>query len=122
MSVLSLFQQVPLGFQISWIVLGALGLWAFFIARRPRQWRRLYQAWFSRADSFSVNRNKLIDERLRSACVILAMVFVVAFVVSFVTGLTYQERRPRNLTPEDQDRMLEQERIRRGAGGQVGGP
>lgn len=117
---MSFFHQVPLVFQISWIVLVALILWAFAIAHRPRQWRRFYQSIFGSADEFSVNRNKVLDESVRRYAVLAAMGVVVVFVVSFVLGLTYQERHAPSLTPEDEDRIIEQQRLGQGGAGRSG--
>lgn len=115
-----MFQNVPLVFQLSWIVLVGLFVWAFSVAHEPRKWRRLYQSMFSRQEHFSVNKNKVIDENLRKYGIIIAMVFLVAFVASFVAGLTYWDRKEESLSNEDRDRINEQRRIQGTSSGRGG--
>ncbi|MDZ4287710.1 MAG: hypothetical protein U0984_07120, partial [Prosthecobacter sp.] len=67
-------------------------LWIFLIAREPRQWRRLYQAMFSQADRFSVNRNKVLDESVKKYAIIVAMVILVADAAIFVLGISHWKR------------------------------
>ena len=104
--------RFPLPYQIACIVLTALFVWAFSIAREPRQWRRLYQATFSKGENFSVNRNKVIDETLKKYGIIVAMAFLVADVGFFVAGVTYRQRvHAKELSPEERNRLMEQNRI-----------
>jgi hypothetical protein len=53
--------RLPLPYQIACLLLTALFVWTFSIAREPRGWRRLFQSLFSRSESFSVNKNKVIE-------------------------------------------------------------
>ena len=87
-----MFDRYPLKYQITLVILSALFVWAFVIAREPRQWRRLYQSIFSKGEQFSVNKNKVIDETLKSYGIIVAMIILVADVACFVTMMTHQER------------------------------
>lgn len=82
----------PLGHQIACAVLLFLFVWAFSVARSPRGWRRLYQAKFTRKEDFSVNRNKYLDEKIRTYGIPIAMAFLVAAVFVFVLGVTYRYR------------------------------
>jgi hypothetical protein len=85
-------EYFPLPYQIICIVLTGLFLWTFSIARDPRSWRRLYQAKFSKADDFSVNKNKKLDENLKKWGISVSMFILVFDVFFFVWGLTYQMR------------------------------
>lgn len=104
--------QIPLHYKIACIVLTALFIWAFSIAREPRGWRRLYQSMFSKGDDFSVNKNKGIDELLKRYGIIIAMIILVADVSCFVLGVSYPHRMKRqNMSKEDLFRMNEIQRI-----------
>lgn len=105
-------ERFPLQYQIICIVLTALFVWSFVVAREPRQWRRLYQSKFSRAEDFSVNKNKAIDEQLKKYGIIVAMIFLVMDVGFFLWGATYQERHKRaSMSQEERLRLTEQEKI-----------
>lgn len=105
-------ERYPLKYQIACTLLTALFVWAFVIAREPRQWRRLYQSIFSKGEQFSVNKNKVIDETLKSYGIIVAMVILVADVACFVTMMTHQEReRAKQMSVEDWNRLQEQNKI-----------
>ncbi len=105
-------ERYPLPYQIACIVLTALFVWAFSVAREPRQWRRLYQSIFSKGDEFSVNKNKVIDESLKNYGITIAMIILVADVSCFVAMVTYQERmRAKQLSVEDWNRLQEQSKI-----------
>lgn len=84
--------RFPLPHQIACIVLTALFLWISIIAREPRQWRRLYQAMFSQAERFSVNRNKVLDESIKKYAIVVAMVILVLDAGIFVVGITHRKR------------------------------
>ena len=84
--------RFPLSYQIACIILTALFLWVFIVAREPRQWRRLFQTMFSKADRFSINRNKVLDEKITKYGVIIAMVILVADAAIFVAGMTHRTR------------------------------
>lgn len=104
--------RFPLVYQIICIILTALFVWSFMVAREPRQWRRLYQSKFGQAENFSVNRNKQIDESLKKYGIIIAMIFLVADVGVFLWGATYQSRMERDqLSREELLRLSELERI-----------
>ena len=110
-------QNIPLGFQISWIVLSALFLWTFSIARNPRGWRRLYQAKFQRSSNFSVNKNKQIDERIKKYGILIAMTILMLDVSLFVYGFTYRHRaNQRVLTKEEQLQREDMNNIKSGEG------
>lgn len=95
-------QWMPLRYQIACIVLFALFIWSFSIAREPRGWRRLFQARFSRSGDFSVNKNKVIDENLKKYGIVVAMVLLVSTVICFVLGLSQYDRdKIRNSAPSD---------------------
>lgn len=105
-------ERFPLIYQIICIVLTALFVWSFVVAREPRQWRRLYQSKFSRAEDFSVNRNKRIDENLKKYGIIVSMVFLVADVGVFLWGASYQDRQKfKNMTVEERLHLEEHEKI-----------
>ena len=84
--------RFPLAYKIACIILTALFVWAFIVARDPRKWRRWYQAMFSRADRFSINRNKVIDEKIAKYGIIIAVIIFVADAAIFVTGITHSSR------------------------------
>jgi hypothetical protein len=92
----------PLPYQIACIVLTALFLWAFVVARQPRNWRRWFQAMFSRADRFSINRNKVLDEKITKYGIIVAMVILVLDAAVFVTGMTHRTRNESKSVPVDE--------------------
>lgn len=105
-------ENFPLSYQIICIVLTALFLWTFSIARDPRGWRRLYQAKFGKKDEFSVNRNKSIDEGIKKYGIAVAMAFLVADVSFFVMGVTHRYRHSqRPMTQEDKFRAMDTQRI-----------
>ena len=113
-------ERFPLPYQIACIVLTALFVWSFSIAREPRQWRRLYQSIFSKGEEFSVNKNKVIDESLKRYGIVVAMVFLVADVSLFVWGLTAHTRElQKNMTQEEAIQLNEIQKINgnRGADG-----
>jgi len=93
----------PLSYRIACIILAALFVWTFRIAREPRRWRRRYQAKFTRREDLSVNRNKRIDEKIKKHGITVSMVFLVAAVSVFVLGVTYRQRHT-PLTQEDKIR------------------
>jgi hypothetical protein len=116
----------PLHYQIATLVLGALFILAFSVARDPRGWRRLYQSKFTRKEEFSVNRNKRIDEGIKKYGISVSMIFLVGAVTCFLLGVTYERRhsnRPMSqaekFMQEDKERILEsspKEATRRAAG------
>jgi flagellar biosynthesis protein FlhB len=109
-------REIPIHYQIACVILTALFIWTFSIAREPRGWRRLFQSLFSRSESFSVNKNKVIDESLKKYGIIVAMVILVADVTCFVMGVTYPFReKARNLSPEQIERMNEINKINNGS-------
>lgn len=81
--------DMPLKYQIACVVLTALFIWSFSIAREPRGWRRLFQSMFSKSETFSVNKNKVIDESLKKYGIIIAMIILVADVTCFVVGMIH---------------------------------
>lgn len=113
-------ERFPLHYQIACIVLTALFVWAFSISREPRQWRRLYQSTFSKAEQFSVNKNKVIDESLKKWGILIAMVILVIDVGCFVAMVTYKDRmQAQTMSVEDWFRLNEQNKIQ-GAAPQAG--
>jgi len=105
--------RFPLLYQILCIVLTALFVWSFVISRDPRPWRRLYQSQFCKAEDFSVNRNKAIDEKLRYYGIVISMIFLVADVGFFLWGASHQDRRKwDSLTVKERQKMEEVEKIR----------
>jgi hypothetical protein len=107
----------PLHFQILCIVLTALFIWIFCIARNPRGWRRLYQAKFCNPEDHSVNRNKRLDELIRKYGIMAAMLVLVADVGFVIWGVTnrYRHDSQRPMTKEEQFRAAEAQRIQGGA-------
>lgn len=107
----------PLHFQILCIVLTALFIWIFCIARNPRGWRRLYQAKFCNPEDHSVNRNKRLDELIRKYGIMAAMLVLVTDVGFVVWGVTnrYRHDSQRPLSKEEQFRAAEAERLKGGA-------
>ena len=107
-----MYERYPLKYQIICIVLTALFVWAFVIAREPRQWRRLFQSVFSKGEQFSVNKNKVIDESLKSYGIVIAMALLVVDVYFFVTMLRHQDvERAKQMSVEDWNRLQEQNKI-----------
>ncbi len=105
-------ERFPLQYQIICIILTALFVWSFVIAREPRQWRRLYQSKFCRAEDFSVNRNKQIDESLKKYGIIIAMIFLVADVGFFLWGASHSDRqKSASMSKDERMRLEEIERI-----------
>lgn len=101
-------RDIPLKYQIACVILTALFIWSFSIAREPRGWRRLFQSMFSKSETFSVNKNKVIDEALKRYGIVVAMVILVADVSCFVIGVTQQFRdKMRSLSPEQRESMNE---------------
>jgi uncharacterized membrane protein AbrB (regulator of aidB expression) len=100
--------EIPIHYQIACVILTALFIWSFSIAREPRGWRRLFQSMFSKSEAFSVNKNKVIDEALKRYGIVVAMVILVADVSCFVLGVTARYReKMRHLTPEQRENMNE---------------
>lgn len=109
-------REIPIQYQIACVILTALFIWTFSIAREPRGWRRLFQSLFSRSESFSVNKNKVIDESLKKYGIVVAMVILVADVTCFVMGVTYPFReKARNLSQEQIERMQEINKLNSGS-------
>jgi hypothetical protein len=107
-------QNYPLNLQIGFIVLTALFAWTFHIARNPRQWRRWFQSLFSRSGELSVNKNKVIDEKLKRWGILIAMFILVADVVCFVAMVTHQSRQDESQLSEDERfRMEEQNKLQK---------
>lgn len=102
----------PLRYQIACIVLTALFVWIFCIARNPRGWRRLFQAKFCNPENHSVNRNKRLDELIRRYGIILAMVVLVADVSCIVWGVTTQHRNAEQSAMSREDRFRSEEAAR----------
>ncbi len=101
-------REIPIHYQIACVILTALFIWSFSIAREPRGWRRLFQSMFSKSETFSVNKNKIIDEALKRYGIVIAMVILVVDVSCFVLGVTQQFRdKMRYLTPEQRESMQE---------------
>lgn len=68
----------------------------------------MFQAHFSKGGDLSVNRNKVIDESLKTYGIIIAMALLVADVSLFVWGLTYSSRQKAAMqTPEELDKIAE---------------
>lgn len=108
--------RFPLFYQISCIVLTALFVWSFSIAREPRQWRRLFQSTFSKSTQFSVNKNKVIDESLKKWGILIAMIILVVDVTCFVAGVTYRDRmQAKRMSNDDWFHVDEQKKIQGGA-------
>ena len=106
----------PLEYQIACIVLTALFVWSFSVAREPRGWRRLFQSFFSKSGDFSVNKNKMIDESLKKYGIVIAMVILVADVSTFVWGVTHRYRTTlQQMTKEEMDRLIELKKIQQSA-------
>ncbi len=114
-----MFEHIPLPYKIAFIILTALFIWAFSVSREPRGWRRLYQSMFSSSETFSVNRNKRIDEQLKKYGIIVAMVILVADVSCVVLGVTHRQRvSAKDISKEDWYRINEQNKIQGSAPGE----
>jgi hypothetical protein len=99
---------MALSYQIVCIILTALFLFSFSVAREPRGWRRLFQSSFSNGADFSVNKNKVIDETLKRYGIYVAMTILVADVGLFVWGLTEHNRKARSaMSAEEASRLGE---------------
>lgn len=108
---------IPLRYQIACIVLTALFAWSFSVAREPRQWRRLFQSTFYKTEQFSVNKNKVIDETLKTWGIRIAMIFLVADVSCFVAGVTEKARKHASgLSTDDWYHLNEQTKIQQTGG------
>lgn len=108
--------EFPLEYQIACIILTALFVWSFSVAREPRGWRRLFQSFFSKSGDFSVNKNKMIDESLKKYGIVIAMIILVADVTCFVWGVTHRYRETmQQMTTEELDRLNELKRIQNAA-------
>lgn len=105
-------REIPIQYQIACVILTALFIWSFSIAREPRGWRRLFQSMFTKSEKFSVNKNKVIDEALKRYGIVIAMVILVADVTCFVMGATYSFReRARKLSQQQRENMNEINKI-----------
>ncbi|MBB5039207.1 hypothetical protein [Prosthecobacter dejongeii] len=105
-------ERFPLIYQIICIVLTALFVWSFVVSREPRQWRRLYQSKFCRAEDFSVNKNKVIDENLKKYGILISMFFLVADVGFFLWGASHYDRnKSEQTTVEERLQLNELEKI-----------
>jgi hypothetical protein len=114
-------ERFPLQYQIACIVLTALFVWSFSVAREPRQWRRLFQSTFSKAQEFSVNKNKVIDESLKKWGILIAMVFLVIDVACFVAGVTYSDRmQAQRMSADDWYHLDEQNKLQGGSSSSLG--
>ncbi len=113
----NVMSEIPIHYQIACVILTALFIWSFSIAREPRGWRRLFQSMFSKSEAFSVNKNKVIDEALKRYGIVIAMVILVADVSCFVLGVTdrYREKM-RHLTPEQRESMNEINKVKSNTG------
>jgi flagellar biosynthesis protein FlhB len=101
-------REIPIQYQIACVILTALFIWSFSIAREPRGWRRLFQSMFSTSETFSVNKNKVIDEALKRYGIAIAMVILVADVSCFVLGVTHYARgQKRSMSPEQRNHINE---------------
>ncbi len=106
-------REIPIQYQIACVILTALFIWSFSIAREPRGWRRLFQSMFSKSETFSVNKNKVIDEALKRYGIGIAMIILVVDVSCFVLGVTYPFREKiRTLSPEQRDNMNEINKVK----------
>lgn len=100
-------------------VLLLLFLWAILIARRPRDWRRLWQDLMHPGVQISVNRNKRLDELLRRYSVMAGGIFLIAAAASFLfatRAMVEERKQPTRATfieAEEIQRMEESERRER---------
>ena len=109
-------REIPIQYQIACVILTALFIWSFSIAREPRGWRRLFQSMFSKSETFSVNKNKVIDEALKRYGIVIAMVILVVDVSCFVIGVTHPFREKlRTLSPEQRENMNEINKVKSNA-------
>ena len=68
----------------------------------------MFQAYFLKSGEVSVNRNKVIDESLKTYGIVVAMALLVADVSLFVWGITYSSRQKAAMqTPEEIDKLSE---------------
>ena len=103
---------MPIESQISVIILTALFALAFSVAREPRGWRRLVQSAFGPEHEISVNKNKRLDETLKSYGIIVAMCFLVVDVGVVVWGVTYDIRiKQGKMSAEERAKADEIERL-----------
>ncbi|MFN0076311.1 MAG: hypothetical protein ACKVY0_07540 [Prosthecobacter sp.] len=110
-------REIPIHYQIACVILTALFIWSFSVAREPRGWRRLFQSVFSKSDKFSVNKNKVIDEALKRYGIVVAMIILVADVSCFVMGVTHSFReKARSLSQEQRESMNEINKINSNSG------
>jgi hypothetical protein len=110
-------RDIPIHYQIACVILTALFIWSFSIAREPRGWRRLFQSMFSKSETFSVNKNKVIDEALKRYGIVVAMSILVVDVTCFVLGVTDRKREQmRHLTPEQRETMNEINKVKSNTG------
>ncbi|MDI1312683.1 hypothetical protein [Prosthecobacter sp.] len=101
-------RDIPIPYQIACVILTALFIWSFSVAREPRGWRRLFQSMFSKSETFSVNKNKIIDEALKRYGIVIAMAILVVDVSCFVLGVTHKSRtKLRRFTPEQLEDIQE---------------
>ena len=111
-------RDIPIPYQIACVILTALFIWSFSIAREPRGWRRLFQSMFSKSETFSVNKNKVIDEALKRYGIVIAMIILVIDVSCFVLGVTDRYRdKMRDLTPEQRESMQEINKYQKSSSG-----
>jgi len=114
----NVMREIPIQYQIACVILTALFIWSFSVAREPRGWRRLFQSVFSSSETFSVNKNKVIDETLKKYGIIIAMIILVADVSCFVLGVTYSFReKAKHLSPQQRDNMEEINKIQGNSAG-----
>jgi hypothetical protein len=114
---------MPLSFQIAFIVLLALFIFSFSVAREPRGWRRLFQSVFANSDTFSVNKNKVIDESLKRYGIVVSMIILVFAVGVFVWGVTDRQRNAyKHMNADDMRKLMEIKKIQgsQGASGARG--
>ncbi|OYW31596.1 MAG: hypothetical protein B7Z47_00570 [Chthoniobacter sp. 12-60-6] len=123
-------REIPIQYQIACVILTALFIWSFSIAREPRGWRRLFQSMFSKSETFSVNKNKVIDEAtfsvnknkvideaLKRYGIVIAMIILVVDVSCFVLGVTAPFReKMRSLSPEQRENMNEINKVKSNTG------
>lgn len=101
-------REIPIQYQIACVILTALFIWSFSVAREPRGWRRLFQSMFSKSETFSVNKNKVIDESLKKYGILIAMAILVADVTCFVMGVTYPFRERSKLQSRQQKESIQE--------------
>lgn len=101
-------REIPIQYQIACVILTALFIWSFSVAREPRGWRRLFQSMFSKSETFSVNKNKVIDESLKKYGILIAMAILVADVTCFVMGVTHPFRERAKLQSRQQKESIQE--------------